>query len=41
MSYESLKEFYSELLGLEDPWTVDNIIRDCKNREVLVRNMSI
>ncbi len=37
MSYESLEEFYSELLGLEDPWTVDTVIRDSKNREVLVR----
>jgi transposase len=37
MSYESLEEFYSKLLGLEDPWAVDKVIRDSKNREVLVR----
>jgi len=36
MSDESLEEFYAQLLGLEYPWTVDKVIRDSKNREVLV-----
>jgi transposase len=36
MSDESLEEFYGQLLGLEDPWTVEKVIRDGKNQEVRV-----
>lgn len=36
MSDESLEEFYEELLGLDDPWMVEEVVRDGKNLEVRV-----
>lgn len=36
MSDESLEEFYSQLLGFESPWEVQEIIRDGNVREVHV-----
>jgi transposase len=36
MSDESLEDFYGQVLGLQDPWTVEEVIRDSKNREVRV-----
>lgn len=36
MSDESLEDFYGQLLGFENPWTVEEVIRDSKNREVRV-----
>jgi len=36
MSNESLEEFYSQILGFEWPWEVQEIIRDGKTREVHV-----
>lgn len=36
MSDESLEEFYSQLLGFESPWEVQEIIRDGNAREVHV-----
>jgi len=32
---ESLEEFYTNLLGITDPWEVSSIKRDSKNREVI------
>jgi transposase len=37
MSDETLEEFYAKLLGIEDPWTVEKVIRDSISREVLVK----
>jgi transposase len=37
MSDETLEEFYAKLLGIEDPWTVEKVIRDSMSREVLVK----
>lgn len=34
MSYESLEEFYSKLLGVGSPWEVEEITRDSSTREV-------
>jgi hypothetical protein len=36
MSYESLEEFYAKLLGIGEPWEVQEIIRDPSTREVRV-----
>jgi transposase len=36
MSSESLEEFYSQILGFEWPWEVQEIIRDSTTREVQV-----
>jgi Transposase and inactivated derivatives len=36
MSDESLEEFYYQLLGLDEPWKVEQVIRDSKNLEVRV-----
>lgn len=36
MSYESLEEFYANLLGIGEPWEVQEIIRDAGTREVRV-----
>lgn len=36
MSWESLEEFYSGLLGIESPWEVTETTRDAKAREVVV-----
>ena len=36
MSGESLEEFYSQILGFEWPWEVQEIIRDGTTREVQV-----
>jgi hypothetical protein len=30
---ESLEEFYTNLLGITDPWVVASIMRDSKSRE--------
>jgi len=34
---ESLEEFYTNLLGIEDPWEIAAIRRDSKSREVMAR----
>jgi transposase len=34
---ETLEEFYTNLLGVIDPWEVASIIRDSKNKEVIAR----
>jgi transposase len=34
MSYESLEEFYANLLGVDEPWEVQEITRDAASREV-------
>lgn len=36
MSYESLEDFYSEILGLTEDWQVLSVIRDPKEKEVRV-----
>jgi hypothetical protein len=36
MSDESLEDFYGKLLGFENQWTVEDVIRDSENREVRV-----
>jgi len=36
MSFESLEEFYGQLLSIESPWEVQEIIRDGNVREVHV-----
>jgi len=36
MSGESLEEFYGQLHGLEEPWEVQEVIRDAKACEVRV-----
>lgn len=36
MSDETLEEFYGEILGLKEPWTVEKVVRDSKNHEVRV-----
>jgi len=36
MNFESLEEFYGQLLSIESPWEVQEVIRDGKLREVHV-----
>lgn len=36
MSDETLEEFYGQLLGLEESWIVEEVVRDGKNQEVRV-----
>ena len=37
MNFESLEEFYGQLLSIERPWEVQEVVRDGKLREVHVR----